>query len=62
VVEAETRSVAVEGRPSTYSRMLMWATLEGALVSRLSVYCTGNWDTATESQNNDAPPPRLGRS
>lgn len=50
VLEYESRSNATADRPSTYSRQLVRATVRDGVIARIAVYCTGNWDAATEAQ------------
>lgn len=51
VLEFQSRSVATPGRPSTYSRQIAWVTVADRRIARLAVYCTGDWDPATEARN-----------
>ncbi|MBW3664731.1 MAG: hypothetical protein KY469_16655 [Actinobacteria bacterium] len=40
----------------TYYRHLVWLELHGTRISRLTLYCTGGWDTQTlERQRREAP-------
>jgi hypothetical protein len=51
MVEFTARTAVGPDRPdSTYSRNLVWLELDAGRVRALTVYCTGDWDAATQAE------------
>lgn len=51
VLEFESRSNGSPSHPSTFSRQLVRASVRDGRIARIAVFCTGNWDEATEAAN-----------
>ncbi|MHC1559035.1 nuclear transport factor 2-like protein [Actinomycetospora sp. C-140] len=51
VVEFAARTVTGPDRPeSTYSRNLVWLELTAGRIRALTIYCSGDWDAATQAE------------
>ncbi|HEY2192875.1 MAG TPA: hypothetical protein VGH76_11335 [Actinomycetospora sp.] len=51
VLEFAARTVVGPDRPgSTYSRNLVWLECSGGQVRAVTLYCTGDWDAATQAE------------